>query len=239
MREIYGYTRISTARQNIERQERNILEVFPQAHIIKEVYTGTKIEGRKEWNKLYKLVKQEAAKGKEVVIVFDSVSRMSRNAEEGFKLYEELFVLGISLVFLKEPHINTDTYKNAIQTQVKMTGTNADILLKAINEYLMTLAKEQIRIAFEQSEKEVNDLHQRTSEGIKTAKLNGKQIGRIAGQKYTTKKELAAKEIILKNSMDFNGTNTNAEVIRLAGISRNSFYKYKRELIQELQREGE
>lgn len=60
--------------------------------------------------------------------------------------------MGISLVFLKEPHINTDTYKKAISTQVEMTGTNADILLKAINEYLMTLAKEQIRIAFEQSE---------------------------------------------------------------------------------------
>ena len=208
MKEEYGYCRISTPRQNIDRQERNILELYPAAHIIKEVYTGTKTTVRKEWNKIYKLVKQEAAAGKEIVIIFDSVSRMSRNADEGFQLYEELFNLGISLVFLKEPHINTDTYKNAIKTKVQMTGTNADILLKAINEYLMTLAKEQIRIAFEQAEKEVLDLHQRTSEGIKTAKLNGKQIGRIKGNKYTTKKETAAKEIILKNSKDFNGTNT-------------------------------
>ena len=111
-----------------------------------------------------------------------------------------------------------------------MTGTNADILLKAINEYLMTLAKEQIRIAFEQAEKEVLDLHQRTSEGMKTAKLNGKQIGRIKGNKYTSKKEIAAKEIILKNSKDFNGTNSDSEVIKIAGISRNSYYKYKAEL---------
>lgn len=226
----YGYCRISTPKQNIDRQERNILEVYPAAHIIKEVYTGTKTEGRKEWNKLYKLIKQEATSGKEITVIFDSVSRMSRSAEEGFKLYEELFNLGISLVFLKEPHINTDTYKNAIKTKVQMTGTNADILLKAINEYLMTLAKEQIRIAFEQAEKEVKDLHQRTSEGIKTAKLNGKQIGRVKGGKYTTKKETAAKEIILKNSKDFNGTNTDSEVIKIAGISRNSYYKYKAEL---------
>ncbi len=232
MREEYGYCRISTPKQNIDRQERNILEVYPAAHIIKEVYTGTKTTGRKEWNKLYKVVKQEAAAGKEIIIIFDSVSRMSRNADEGFQLYEELFNLGISLVFLKEPHINTDTYKNAIKTKVQMTGTNADILLKAINEYLMTLAKEQIRIAFEQAEKEVLDLHQRTSEGIKTAKLNGKQIGRIKGNKYTTKKETAAKEIILKNSKDFNGTNTDSEVIKIAGISRNSYYKYKAELKQ-------
>ncbi|MBQ2746066.1 MAG: recombinase family protein [Lachnospiraceae bacterium] len=230
MNKIYGYCRISTPQQNIDRQERNILEVFANAHIVKEVYTGTKTEGRKEWNKLYKVVKQEAAAANDVTIVFDSVSRMSRNAEEGFNLYEELYNMGINLVFLKEPHINTDTYKNAISTKVQMTGTNADILLKAINEYLMTLAKEQIRIAFEQAEKEVLDLHQRTSEGMKTAKLNGKQIGRIKGNKYTSKKEIAAKEIILKNSKDFNGTNSDSEVIKIAGISRNSYYKYKAEL---------
>ena len=140
MNKIYGYCRISTPQQNIDRQERNILEVFSNAHIVKEVYTGTKTEGRKEWSKLYKLVKKEAAAANDITIVFDSVSRMSRNAEEGFNLYEELYNMGINLVFLKEPHINTDTYKNAISTKVQMTGTNADILLKAINEYLMTLA---------------------------------------------------------------------------------------------------
>lgn len=230
MKEEYGYCRISTPKQNIDRQERNILEIYPTAHIVKEVYTGTKTEGRKEWNKLYKVVKQEAAAGKKITIIFDSVSRMSRNADDGFMLYEELFNLGIDLVFLKEPHINTDTYKNAINVDIQMTGTNADILLKAVKEYLMQLAKEQIRIAFEQAEKEVLDLHQRTSEGIKTAKLNGKQIGRVKGNKYTTKKETVAKEIILKNSKDFNGTNTDSEVIKIAGISRNSYYKYKAEL---------
>ena len=116
MNKIYGYCRISTPQQNIDRQERNILEVFSNAHIVKEVYTGTKTEGRKEWSKLYKLVKQEAAAANDITIVFDSVSRMSRNVEEGFNLYEELYNMGINLVFLKEPHINTDTYKNAIST---------------------------------------------------------------------------------------------------------------------------
>ena len=155
---------------------------------------------------------------------------MSRNAEEGFALYEDLYNLGIRLVFLKEPHINTETYKKALSTQVQMTGTNADILLKAINEYLMALAMEQIRIAFEQAEKEVLDLHHRTSEGIKTAKLNGKNIGRIFGQKYPSKKEKKAKDIILKKSKDFNGYNSDSEVMVLAGVSRNTYYKYKSEL---------
>lgn len=230
---IYGYTRISTPKQNIERQVRNILNAYPDAIIIKEVYTGTKVDGRKEWNKLYAWVKKASKLGKNIVIVFDSVSRMSRDAEEGFQLYQELYSLGVTLIFLKEPHINTDTYKNAIANQIQLTGTMADILLKAINEYLMELAKEQIKLAFEQAEKEVKDLQKRTSEGIQTARLNGKQIGRIAGKKYTTKKEIQAKQVILKFSKDFYGSNHDTEVIKIAGISRNSYYKYKTELKHE------
>ena len=49
---IYGYCRISTPRQNIERQVRNIRTEYPDAIIIKEIYTGTKIHERKEFEKL-------------------------------------------------------------------------------------------------------------------------------------------------------------------------------------------
>lgn len=73
---IYGYTRISTKSQSIDRQIRNIKTLYPNAVIIEEGYTGTKIYGRKEFNKLLKKVKTGDK------IVFDSVSRMSRNAEE-------------------------------------------------------------------------------------------------------------------------------------------------------------
>ena len=54
---IYGYCRISRRSQRIERQERNILNAYPNAHIIKETFTGTKIEGRKELDKLLKVIK--------------------------------------------------------------------------------------------------------------------------------------------------------------------------------------
>lgn len=159
----FGYCRISTGRQNIERQERNIRIAYPNAVIVKEVYTGTKFQGRKELEKI--LDKVQAGD----TIIFDSVSRMSRDAEEGFQLYEELFHRDISLVFLKEPHINTETYKRAVMNQINMTGDKIDLILEGVNQYLMELAREQIRIAFEQAEKEVSDLHQRTKEGIETA----------------------------------------------------------------------
>ena len=220
---IYGYCRISTSKQSIERQIRNITKEYPTATIIKEVFTATKIS-RPQFDKLLKIVK------KGDTIVFDSVSRMSRNSEEGFKLYEELFNNDIELVFLKEPHINTSTYKKAISNNIALTNTNVDFILEGVNKYLMSLAKEQIKLAFIQSEKEVEDLHQRTKEGIITAKLNGKQIGQKKGVKLTTKKSIKAKEQILKYSNEFNGSLKDSDVMKLIGISRNSYYKYKKEL---------
>ena len=221
----YGYCRISKAKQSIERQIRNIKAAYPNALIIQEVFTRTRID-RKEWQKLVSKVKDGDT------IIFDSVSRMSGNADDGFAAYEDLYSRGISLVFLKEPHINTETYKKALQNNVQLTGSNVDYILEGVNKYLMALAQEQIRLAFEQSEKEVKDLHQRTREGIETARLNGKQIGQRKGAKLTTKKSVAAKEIIRKHSQDFNGTLNDMEVMQLTGLARNTYYKYKKELRQ-------
>ena len=53
--QIYGYCRISTPTQNIDRQIRNIKAAFPDAHIVQEVYTGTKYQGRKELDKLLRI----------------------------------------------------------------------------------------------------------------------------------------------------------------------------------------
>lgn len=223
----YGYCRISTRKQSIDRQKRNIKAAYPNAILIEETYTGTKID-RKEWNKLIRKVVVGDT------IIFDSVSRMSRNADEGYTTYEDLFYKGVNLVFLKEPHINTDTFKKALESNIQLTGSNVDYILEGINKYLMALAKEQIRLAFEQSEKEVADLHQRTREGIETARLNGKQIGQKQGAKLITKKSIQAKEIILKHSIDFNGGLNDNEVMKLAGLSRNTYYKYKRELKEQL-----
>ena len=220
---MYGYARISKAKQSIDRQIRNIKKEYPEATIIQEAYTGTTTD-RKEWNKLYK-----AAKAGDTII-FDSVSRMSRNAEEGFSAYETLFNRGVELVFLKEPHINSSVYRRAKENAIPMTGTNVDFILEGVNKFLMALAKEQIVIAFQQAEKEVEDLHQRTKEGLITAKLNGKRVGMEQGRKLTTKKSIKVKEDIVKYSSDFSGTLSDLEVMKLTGVSRNTYYKYKKEL---------
>lgn len=215
-------------KQNIERQITNIKREYPNAVIVTEEYTGTKIN-RPAFDKLIKNVSAGDT------IVFDEVSRMSRNAEDGFKLYEELFNKGVNLVFIKEPHINTATYKKALESNVSMTGTNVDFILDGVNKFLMALAKEQIELAFKTAQAEVDFLHQRTSEGVQRAILNGKKVGGLTtkGTKLTTKKSVEMKGRIKELSKDFAGSNTDKEVIAILGIARNSYYKYKRELLEE------
>ena len=229
---IYGYCRISTPRQNLERQVRNIRAAYSDAVIIREIYTGTKMRERKEFEKLLRKVSDGDT------LVFDSVSRMSRTSQDGYKTYEELYKRGVSLVFLKEPHINTSTYQQAMDNQFSVkikTGDQASDelmsgILNAVNNYMLSLAKRQIQLAFEQAEKEVVNLHQRTREGIETARLNGKQIGLVQGTKLVTKKSVKSKRLIQKYSRDFFGTLPDKDCIKLIGISKCSYYKYKREL---------
>lgn len=223
----YGYCRISTKQQSIDRQIRNIKAVYPDAIIITESFTGTTLN-RPEWKKLYNKLK------KGDIVVYDSVSRMSRDADEGVDLYMELFNKGIELEFLKESHINTEIYKTTVAQTIGTTGNDiADIYIEATNKVIRLLAEKQIRLAFEQAEKEVEDLHQRTREGIETARLNGKQIGQKQGAKLTTKKSVEAKKLIRKHNKTFGGSLNNEETWTLIGISKMTFYKYLREMKEE------
>lgn len=95
-------------------------------------------------------------------------------------------------MFLKEPYINTNVYAEKRKDKIELQGTDEDEIFKGLNQYFKRLAEKQIRIAFEQAEKEK----------------------------------------IQKYSKDFMGTLADAECMKLAGVARNTFYKYKREILQ-------
>lgn len=244
----YGYARISTKTQSLDRQITNIKNAYPDACVLAEAFTGAKLQGRKALDRILNAVKPGDT------IVFDSASRMSRNAAEAVALYEEMYQKGVNLVFLKEPHINSDVYREKVKQQIEITGNTGsksnDFLLtglqELLNQYNVLIAKEQVEIVFNQAQKELDDNHQRTSETIREIKNRNEriragledgrlvQIGQKPGAKLTTKKSIEAKEQIKKYSKDFDGTLNDPEVIKLTGISRNSFYKYKRELREEI-----
>ena len=242
MGKIFGYARVSTKTQRLDRQINNIMNSYPEvAKIYTEKYTGTKSFGRTEFQKLCKEVQCGDT------IVFDSVSRMSRNASEGVEQYMKFYTQGVELFFLKESYINTEVYRSALEQSIATTGNEiADIYIEATNKVIRLLAEKQIVKAFQQSEKEVLDLQTRVSEGMKTTQEKNKllpeseqvQIGQKKGAKLTTKKSIEAKKIIREKCKDFNGSNNDIDCMKLTGLSRNTYYKYKREIWEEISNTG-
>lgn len=223
MGKIYGYVRVSSKKQSIERQVRNIRQAYPEAIIVQESFTGTTMN-RPKWNMLYcRLADTDT-------VVFDSVSRLARTADEGFKVYEELYARNVDLIFLKEKSINTTTYKKAREQAIPLTGTSVDLILEGINKYLLALAKEQIKLAFESSEAEVMSLRQRTKEGLLTAKLNGKQLGHTKGVLLEHRNHKRCLDIIKKHSKTFGGSLSDVEVMKMCGVCKKTYYRYKKEL---------
>ena len=249
----FFYARVSTKQQKLERQEENFRRAYPDIQLIKDgkkknlyadKYTGT-TNNREEWKKL----RRRARKGD--TIVFDSVSRMSRNAKEGVETYMNLFDKGVNLVFLKESTINTDVYRAELEKSLDMAkianredntegkdyiNTFIDKLVEALVDLFRNLATAQIEKAFEQAEKEVLDLRQRTSEGMQRAIAKGHIPGQKKGNgaKKATMKFADNKVLIIKLSTDFEGNMSDKEVMEQLRLSRNTYYKYKRIIKEEL-----
>lgn len=237
---MYAYCRVSTERQSLKRQTENISKAFPEipgSAYFCDKFTGS-TQDRPSWQKLLRKVKTGDT------IVFDSVSRMSRDAEAGAAQYEELYARGVNLVFLNEPHINTAIFKTTAENRIRIATETGKVstnkllcnLETMLNEFMLDLAKEQIRIAFDQAEKERLDICKRVKDGMRAAQIAAAEQGEVKtygarpGVKLTTKKSVAAKETIRQHSKDFDGSLNDIECMKLAGCSRNSYYKYKAEL---------
>lgn len=240
MCKIYGYVRVSTIQQKVERQINNIegfcnKEFDTRPIIISEKQSGKDIENRAEFKKLLNKVKPGDT------IIFDEVSRMSRNADEGFSLYMELMNNGVSLIFLKERHIDTDEYKRRTQKHIeKVSSSNKKMdnlingIMELIAEFEQENLKDNIRLAFEQAEHERQFLIKRVTEG--KAASDEKQ-GRPKGtpNKNTDKAE-HIKQTIKDLSKDFGGKYSDAKILRdyLHNTSKGTYYKYKKELKEEI-----
>lgn len=229
---IYGMIRVSSKSQNDRRQIRNILEKYPNAEIIRETYTGTNLFK----SKIFISVLKKLHDGD--LLVYDSANRMSRNEHQGWKLYKYLFDHNIDIEFLKDNNINTSEYRKMIAntilypntTQCKFVDNFISTTIDTLNKLILDTAEEKIRNVFRSAERTADEVHTYTREGLQTAKENGSRVGLPCGSKLNTKKSIESKKFIEDNSVDFNGTLSNSDCIKILGISRNSFYKYKKEL---------
>jgi len=203
---IYGYSRVSTNKQSHARQIQAIRKAYPECvHIYQDNYTG-KTQNRDNWNKLKKIVNSGDT------IVFEDVSRMSRNASEGFAEYKELFSKGVELVFLHHPHVNTAKYRELLKENAEnpigeifdkirsiKTGNPAtDELLSgmfgSVQTFIETInmqnVEKDIIQAFDEAEQEIAYLSQRTKDGMKAHKASKKITEKKTGMQYRTEKIL-------------------------------------------------
>ena len=231
----YGYVRVSTMQQKTQRQIDNIKSFDTDAIIYEEKQSGKDIENRAVFRKLLDKVKSGD------VIVFDEVSRMSRDASEGYDLYMRLMEQDISLVFLKERHIDTDEYKRRTQRHIeKILSGNKSIdkfmntMVDALKELERDNLKDNIRLAFQQAEHERQFLIKRVTEGkARSEKPQGRPEG---SHNIKTDKADHIKKVIREQSKDFDGKFSDAKIMReyLKGIARNTYYKYKKDLVNQV-----
>lgn len=216
---IYGYARVSTKTQKLDRQITNLTKAGTEK-LFTEKFTGT-TDQRPQWQKLLKAVMSGDT------IIFDSVSRMSRNADDGVKDYFDLIEKGINVQFLNEPHINSDVYGQTMEAAqaVKADDTTLnDTLLAGVRAYMQALAEKQIRIAFEQAEKEAKDIKTRVKQGLAAS---DKQGGAPEGNQRAAKIRPDDK---IKHFISMHDTVNKSDLARYLGVSRPTAIKWLKEL---------
>lgn len=237
MGKTYGYARISKPKQSLQLQIDAIKKMAADAVIFSEAYTGS-TNDRPEWKKLLKKVE------KGDTIIFYMVSRMSRSAEEGTKDYFDLYNKGINLIFIKDRHIDTESYKQSFEK----AGFSVDFdndgsaesnlitkILDALKEFMQAKVNDDIKKAFEEAEKELKNNHKRTSDGMKASGAGKKIAEARLGNRYETKKSKEMKGKIRKMAKCYDGTMTDKEVMETLKLARNTYYKYKREIDADMQ----
>lgn len=217
----YFYARTSTKKQKIESQlDLAIEQGIKPSNIFKEQVTGTGAE-REQWNKL----KNKVKKGD--TIIFQSIDRMSRNAEQGEKDYFDFIEKEINLKFIMESHLDSDVFKNAMDKQLEKTGNKlADGILSVLEEYFKDIAKEQITLAFKRAEEEAIRIKAKVLRGLVTT---NKKSGRKKGCIASNRKDVPINKI-LKLSKKFNGNLNNTELSKFLGISRPTLNNWLKEI---------
>ena len=213
---IYGYCRTYSDKEKKKQQEDKIKKLFPDAIIQTDKYSAS-TDNDTKWKKL-----QQSLKSGDTLI-FDEIYRLSMTADNAFNDYMKLYDANINLVFIKQRHLDTSHYKEELHEKY-----DSKPIHDAINNYTIEMIRKQIKAAYDQVEQDEHLIHEKISDALK--KTN-KQIGRVKGRKYKSKKENKAKKIIQAESKSFNGSLTDKEVMQLAGISRNTYYKYKHDLL--------
>jgi hypothetical protein len=210
---IYGYARVSSREQNLDRQITALLNAgVIERNIFKEKKSGKNFK-REEYQNLLNTLKVGDT------LIITELDRLGRNMAEVEREYTRITVdRGCYIKIIKEDFLSTTElaenkiYKDMIQP----------ILLKVIS-YMAQMEREKI---LERQQMAYNSM-QLDEKGRMISNRTGKVIGRQA--RYETLKEHEKK--LIKDWI--NGKISCLRVSKILTISRPTLYKIKREYLEE------
>ena len=210
---LYGYARVSSREQNLDRQITALLDAgVIERNIFKEKKSGKNFK-REEYQNLLNTLKVGDT------LIITELDRLGRNMAEVEREYTRITVdRGCYIKIIKEDFLSTTElaenkiYKDMIQP----------ILLKVIS-YMAQREREKI---LERQQMAYNSM-QLDEKGRMISNRTGKVIGRQA--KYETLKEDEKK--LIKDWI--NGKISCLRVSKILTISRPTLYKIKREYLEE------
>lgn len=193
---LYGYARVSSKEQSLERQIRELIDYgVEEKNIKQEKMSAKNFIDRKVYNNLVKQCKAGDT------IVFSSLDRFSRSISETVKQIEEL----------KEKKINVYFIKEQIGTETKGVG---GLLLSVFS----WVAEQERELLLERQRQGYNALT-RDEKGRLVSNKTGKPIGR---QELTLdNRQLKLLEDYKNGKINI----TKTELAKLLGISRSVLYK--------------
>ena len=171
----FGYMRISTKeerqKQSYIRQSVALFNYSQENHfeyieIFEEDVSGKSFENRKQWNKLERLLKTGDT------VVFKDISRFTRETENGYKKYMELFNKGITLIFIDNPTVSTPYIKKMLDI-----AEEQNLIAKITLENTVKLL---LMVELDRVEQERLITVKRIKDGIEASnKKSGRKLGKL------------------------------------------------------------
>ena len=208
MKKIFGYARVSSKDQNLDRQIRTLKEYVKSE---KDIYTD-KRSGKDTERENYQRLREIVREGD--IIVCTELDRFARSKQD---IKNELMYFkneGVKIVFLDIP-----------TTKIFLDKENT---LNQVNDIFDMVNNILIEVIATMAEKERKKIRERQLQGIRAAKENGVKFGRP--KKVDLNDPQKKKEILELIQKVKNSKITNKEASDQLGISTRYFYTLKRKI---------
>ena len=190
MKKIYGYVRVSSKEQNLDRQVESLKKYgVEERDIITDKQSG------KDFNREGYITLKNSLLREGDILVIKELDRLGRNMDQIKQEWQELEKLGVNIVVLDNPVLNTEG----------KTDLERKLIGNIIFELLTYMAQ-----------KEREKIKQRQREGIDAAKALGKHLGRPRAMYPKNWNEIYPKWK--------NGEIKAVEAMELMGLKKNTFY---------------